>query len=361
MEAAGEAADVYEAMEAYHARGWTDGLPVVPPTAETAERFLEAAGLEAEDAVFHLAERRRTVRAGKVALNAVMAGCLPAYMPVILAALEAMADPAYNLHSSATSTGGAAPFMVVNGPVRREIGLNMEGNIYGPGSRAGATIGRALRLVIINCLGSKPGLLDRSTQGNPGKYSFTFAEWEEKSPWEPLSADLRHPAGASAVTLLAAEGPHNIQNHYGRGLGIARTAAATMAGLGSMSEGQSFFVFAPEHAHLLAEEFPTKRALREYLFENATLPLDLLLETGKIDRPVAADEKGRVRHALAPEDIHVVVAGGEAGGHSSWVPSWSRRRNGEAVTRPVLGAEARRALKKQGRPMGDERRGGSIE
>ena len=185
MEAVSEAADVYEAIEMYHEKGWTDGLPVVPPTPELVERFLEASGLDADDVVFHLAERKRTVRAGKVALNAIMAGCLPSYMPVILAALEAMADPAYNIHSSATSTGGAAPFMVVNGPIRHETGMNMQGNIYGPGNRAGATIGRALRLIIINCLGSKPGLLDRSTQGNPGKYSFTFAEWEETSPWEP--------------------------------------------------------------------------------------------------------------------------------------------------------------------------------
>lgn len=343
MDAVSEAVDLYEAMEVYHARGWTDGLPVVPPRPDLLERFLEASGLEAEDVVFRLAERKRTVRAAKVALNAIMAGCLPSYMPVILAALEAMADPAYNLHSSATSTGGAAPFMVVNGPVRHEIDLNMAGNIYGPGNRAGATIGRALRLVIINCLGSKPGLLDRSTQGNPGKYSFTFAEWEEKSPWEPLSVDLGHAEGRSAVTLLAAEGPHNIQNHYGRGRGIAETAASTMAGLGSMSEGQSFFVFAPEHAHLLGQEFPTKRELREYLFENATLPLRLLLKTGKIDKPIAADENGNVRHALTPEDVHVVVAGGEAGGHSSWVPSWSRRRNGETVTRPVLSAAERKS------------------
>ena len=348
MEAVSEAADVYEAIEMYHVKGWTDGLPVIPPTPELLGRFLEASGLDADDVVFHLAERKRTVRAGKVALNAIMAGCLPSYMPVILAALEAMADPAYNIHSSATSTGGAAPFMVVNGPIRHEIGLNMQGNIYGPGNRAGATIGRALRLIIINCLGSKPGLLDRSTQGNPGKYSFTFAEWEENSPWEALNVELGYEAETSTVTLLAAEGPHNIQNHYGKGLGIAETAAATMAGLGSMSEGQSFFVFAPEHAHLLAEEFPTKKELQEYFFENATLPLSQLLRTGKLDKPIAADDYGNVRHALKPDDIYIVVAGGEAGGHSSWVPAWSRRRNGEVVTRPVLSAAERRESHKSG-------------
>ena len=183
-------------------------------------------------------------------------------MPVILAALEAMADPAYNIHSSATSTGGAAPFMVVNGPVRHEIGLNMQGNIYGPGNRAGATIGRALRLVIHQLAWARSRAFwiapPREIRANN---SFTFSEWEETSPWEPLNLELGYPPETSTVTLLAAEGPHNIQNHYGKGRGIAETAAATMAGLGSMSEGQSFFVFSPEHAHLLGEEFPMKKRI----------------------------------------------------------------------------------------------------
>ena len=190
-----------------------------------------------------------------------MAGCLPAYMPVLLAALEAMADPAYNLHGSAASTGGAAPLMVVNGPVRNEIGMNGGGNVFGPGNRANAAIGRAVRLVLINCLGAVPHLLDRSTQGNPGKYSFTLAENEEASPWEPLHAERGFHPERSAVTLLAAEGPHNIQNHYGRAEGVLRTAAHTMASLGSLGPGQGFVVFAPEHANLIAGEFPGKRAV----------------------------------------------------------------------------------------------------
>ncbi|MEE9274392.1 MAG: hypothetical protein V3V62_03670, partial [bacterium] len=335
MEPAAWAGDLHEAIETFHKKGWTDGLPVVPPTEELLARFLEAAGLGEEDAVFRLPERRRTVTAGKIALNAIMAGCLPAYMPVLLAALEAMADPAYNLHSSAASTGGGAPFMVVNGPVRGEIGMNAGGNIFGPGCRANAAVGRAIRLVLMNCIGAVPGLLDRSTQGNPGKAGFTFAENEEASPWEPLHAERGLPAGGSAVTLFAAEGPHNIQNHYGRAHGILDTAAHTMSSLGSMSAGQSFLVFAPEHAALIGKEFPEKAAVKEYLFDRAHLPEALLRRTGKIDGPAWSKDPGKVRHALSPEDIFIVVAGGEAGGHSAWVPSWSRRRNGLAVTRPV--------------------------
>ncbi len=347
MQPVGWVGDLHEAIEEYHLRGWTDGLPVVPPTEELLARFLEAGGMEEGEAVFRLGERRRTVTAGKVALNAVLAGCLPDYMPVLLAALEAMADPDYNLHSSASSTGGAAPLMVVNGPVRRQIGMNAGGNVFGPGCRANSTIGRAIRLVLINCLGAVPGILDRSTQGHPGKAGFTIAENEEASPWEPFHVEKGFSPGTSAATLLAAEGPHNIQNHYGRAAGVLDTAAHTMASMGSMSPGQSFFVLAPEHAALIAEEFPTKRAAKEYLFERSYLPEEMLRRTGKLNGPSWSGDPAKVRRGLSPEDIHIVVAGGEAGGHSAWIPSWSRRRNGLAVTRPVLSAEERRARWKE--------------
>ena len=346
MEPAAWTEDFHSAVEEYHRRGWTDGLPIVPPTEERIAKFLAAAGMAENETLFHLAERRRKVPAGKIALNAIMAGCLPNYMPVLLAGLEAMADPDYNLHSSAASTGGAAPLMVVNGPVRDEINLNMAGNIFGPGHRANSAIGRAIRLVLINCIGAVPQLLDRSTQGNPGKFGLTFAENEEASPWESLSAEKGFKPGRSTVTLLAAEGPHNIQNHYGRANGILDTAAHTMSSLGSMSAGQSFFVFSPEHATLIGKEFPNKRAVKEYLFEHSGVPEILLRETGKITTAAWGNRPSRVPRALDPEDIWIAVAGGEAGGHSSWIPSWSRRRNGVTVMRPVLSSEERRAKKK---------------
>tara|TARA_Y100001960_G_scaffold330841_1_gene426052 strand:- start:1373 stop:2176 length:804 start_codon:yes stop_codon:yes gene_type:complete len=262
-------------------------------------------------------------------------------MPVIISALEAMADPEYNIHSSASSTGGAAPCIIINGPIRSEISINSGTNFYGPGTRANASISRAIRLILMNCLGAKPGLMDRSTQGNPGKYSLTFGENEELSPWEPLSIELGFKKEESTVTLLATEGPHNIQNHYGQSKGILDTACNTMSSLGSMSEGQSFFVFSPEHAKIISEKYKTKKAIKEYIFENAIIPENILIESGKINNNGWADEKGNVRHALTPEDIFIVVAGGEAGGHSSWVPSWSRRRNGITVTKKILSSESR--------------------
>ena len=228
-----------EAVEAYFERGWTDGLPVVPATAEAIRPFLAVAGLEPGDIVLTEATRRRSISAEKVAINAVMAGCRPEYMPVLLAALEAMADPAFTLHGAITSTGGSATLVVVNGPIRQRLGFNAGGNVFGPGWRANATLGRAIRLITLNCLGAQPGLLDRSTQGHPGKYSYCIAELEEANPWEPLHVTRGLPRETSAVTVFAAEGPHNVLSHYGETAEAVVVALAdAMAGLGSFSPGR---------------------------------------------------------------------------------------------------------------------------
>jgi len=326
-----------EAIESCFERGWTDGLPVVPATAERVQQFLAAAGREPDEVVVREATRRRTVTVEKVAINAVLAGCRAEYMSVLLAALEAMADPAYNLHGAITSTGGSAPLVVVNGPVARALGINAGVNLFGPGSRANATIGRALRLVILNCLGAQPGTLDRSTQGHPGKYSYCIAELEEESPWAPLHVEQGFPKDASAVTVFAAEGPHNVLTHYGHDAeAILVTLADAMAGLGSFSPGQSFLVLAPEHVRILARDGWTKPALREALYARARRTLAELKRAGKTPGPVApGDETRFVHRGEAPEDIFIVVGGGGAGGHSAFIPSWSRNRNSLAVTRPV--------------------------
>jgi hypothetical protein len=281
--------------------------------------------------------RRRTVTVEKVAVNAVLAGCRAEYMPVLLAALEAMADPAYNLHGAITSTGGSAPLVVVNGPIARALGINAGVNLFGPGWRANATIGRALRLVILNCLGAQPGTLDRSTQGHPGKYSYCIAELEEDSPWDPLHAERGFPRDASAVTVFAAESPHNVLTHYGHDAeAILVTLADAMAGLGSFSPGQSFLVLAPEHVRILARDGWTKPALREALYARARRTLAELKRAGKTPGPVTPEDETRFVHrGEGAEDIFIVVGGGGAGGHSAFIPSWSRNRNSLAVTRAV--------------------------
>jgi hypothetical protein len=248
-----------------------------------------------------------------------------------------MADPAYNLHGAITSTGGSAPLVVVNGPVARALGINAGVNLFGPGWRANATIGRALRLVILNCLGAQPGVLDRSTQGHPGKYTFCVAELEEESPWEPLHVERGFPRDASAVTVFAAEGPHNALTHYGHDAeAILVTLADAMAGLGSFSPGQSFLVLAPEHVRILARDGWTKPKLREALYTRARRTLAELKRAGKVPGPIASGDDARLVHrGEGPEDIFIVVGGGGAGGHSAFIPSWSRNRNSLAVTRAV--------------------------
>jgi hypothetical protein len=326
-----------EAVETCFERGWTDGLPVVPATEESVHRFLEAARREPHEVLFREPTRRRTVTVEKVAINAVLAGCRPEYMPVVLAAIEAMADPAYNLHGAITSTGGSAPLVVVNGPVRRAVGINGGGNLFGPGCRANATIGRALRLVTLNCLGARPGVLDRSTQGHPGKYTFCIAELEEGSPWEPLHVEQGFPRDASTVTVFAAEGPHNVLTHYGHDAeAILVTLVDAMAGLGSFSPGQSFLVLAPEHVQILARDGWTKARLREALYTRARRTMADLKRAGKAPGPLTPDDEACFVHrGEGPQDIFIVVGGGGAGGHSAFIPSWSRNRNSLVVTRHV--------------------------
>jgi hypothetical protein len=332
-----EVAGWAEAVETYFERGWTDGLPVVPATADAVRRFLDAAGRAPGEVVLTEPTRRRSITAEKIAINAVLAGCRPEYMPVLLAALDAMADPAFTLHGAITSTGGSATLIVVNGPIRHRLGFNAGGNVFGPGWRANATVGRAIRLVTLNCLGAQPGLLDRSTQGHPGKYSYCIAELEEENPWEPLHVDRGLPREASAVTVFAAEGPHNVLSHYGETADAIIVALAdTMAGLGSFSPGQSFVVLAPEHVRILARDGWTKPRLREALYAGARRTRADLKRGGKLEGAVApADEAAWVHRGGGPEDIHLVVAGGGAGGHSAFIPSWSRERNSLAVTREI--------------------------
>ncbi len=326
-----------EAVDTCFERGWTDGLPVVPATEASVRRFLESARWAPDEVVLREPTRRRTVTVEKVAINALMAGCRPEYMPVVLAALEAMGDPAYNLHGAITSTGGSAPLVVVNGPVRRALGINGGVNLFGPGWRANATIGRALRLVILNCLGAQPGVLDRSTQGHPGKYSFCIGELEEESPWDPFHVEHGFAPDASTVTVFAAEGPHNVLTHYGHDAeAILVTLADTMAGLGSFSPGQSFLVLAPEHVRILARDGWTKPRLRDTLYARARRSVADLKRAGKVPGPVGPDDDTRFVHrGDGPQDIFIVVGGGGAGGHSAFVPSWSRNRNSVVVTRPV--------------------------
>ena len=332
--------NVFALQEYFFENGWTDGLPVVPPTPERVSEFLEAAGGEPNETIGLVPTRQRRITVEKCAINAVMAGCRPEYFPVVVAVLKAMLHPVYNFHGSITSTGGSAQLVVVNGPIREQLGLNSGVNLFGPGNRANATIGRAVRLILINVCGAVPGVLDKATHGHGGKYSMVIAEDEETSPWPPLHVDRGFSADTSTVTVFAAEAPHNIQDHKSTtGEGILSSIAMEMASAGSWSDGESAIVVAPEHARLLRRDGWSREAVSNCLYLRAVRTYDELQRAGKIE---SAKHAGRVGHrGRGPEDILLLVAGGQAGGHSAFIPSWSRGRYSLAVTLPVTELSAR--------------------
>lgn len=374
-----EARDYFELMEHFYRMGWTDGLPIVPPTPERVATFLEAGGYDPGEVIMELPERNRVITMEKVAIQCVMAGCRPDYMPVVVAALRAMAQPEFRFQAVITSTGGAAIFVLVNGPIRKRLAMNSGVNVFGPGVRANATIGRALRLIVLNVAGARPGVLDKSTQGHPGKYTFCIAEAEELSPWEPWHVEQGFSPETSTVTVFAAESPHNIQNHISRDpKALLECIAREMASIGSFSIGQSVLVLCPEHARILARLGWSKAQIKASLYEHATQPVDELHRLGKVDHhfeqvadlmlSFQGDEatlKARLRQVgvrwedalrirdiarrlrqgqtrvmhrgLGPEDIVMVVAGGEAGGHSAFIPSWSRTRASLFQIQPIEG------------------------
>src|SRR5262245_37820408 len=236
------AQDEADAIEVAFSKGWSDGLPVVPPTEDRVRAMLEAARLEPGQQVAFIRDRAVAVTAEKVAINAVMAGCRPDYMPVVVAAVEAIGDPRWSYHGPGTSTGGAGVLMIVNGPVARELDINAGDNLFGPGWRANLTIGRALRLVMRNVCGSLPGLLDRGTLGHPGKVSYVIGENEEESPWTPLHVERGFQPAQSTVTVVAAEGPRQFYNQLSNTAeGVLTTLADDMRISGSVM-GQSTYI-----------------------------------------------------------------------------------------------------------------------
>jgi hypothetical protein len=338
--AAWELADAFEANEHFQREGLTDGLPIVPPTAETVRRFLAEAARAPGDVLAIEPVRRRRITAEKVAIAAVMAGCRPESMPVVVALVQAVAEPAFGLHGCTASTGGSAPFVVVNGPIRTRLGMHATHNALANGSPANATIGRTLRLLIINVLGGVPGGLDRSTLGHPGKFTFCVAEDEEDSPWLPLAAERGVDPGTSAVTVMAAASPHLIMNEWTRDPRelLSTYVAAIRANMLTYSiwAGNYALVIPPQHREPIAAAGWSKRDVRQYVFEEARVARREWRTAGKA-AVVSREDEARVHTALrTPDDLLVVAAGGPAGGHGAVIPPWYGSKS-LAVTRPVDG------------------------
>ena len=334
-----EVDDAFEANELFQRNGWTDGLPIVPPTEARVRACLDCAELRPDTLLGIEPVRRRHITAEKVAIAAVMAGCVPACMPVVAAAVRAMCDPQFGLHGSTASTGGSAPMLVVNGPVRQQIGMNATHNAFANASRANATIGRSIRLFLLNVLGGQPGQLDRSTLGHPGKFTFCLAEDEEDSPWLPLSAERGVPAGTSAVTVMSVESPHQIMNAWTRDPReiLDTYAAAIRANMLTYStwEGNYAMVIPKQHRLFFAEAGWTKQDIREYVFEVAQVARREWRSVGKSAVAGRKDEERMYRALRTPDDLLVIAAGGPAGAFGAIVPPWYGKKS-LAVTVPVV-------------------------
>lgn len=336
--AAYEVADAFEANELFQRNGWTDGLPIVPPTEAGVVRFLQAAGLQAETVVGVEPVRRRRITAEKLAIAALMAGCLPEHMPVVVAIVKAMCAPEFGLHGTTASTGGSAPFVVVNGPIRTRLGMNATHNALANAARANATIGRSLRLFIINVLGGIPGQLDRSTLGHPGKFTFCVAEDEEDSPWTPLAQERGVPAGRSAVTVLSVESPHQIMNEWTHDPAevLDTYVAAIRANMLTYSiwEGNYALVMPKQHRQTFVAAGWDKRRIREYVHAHAHVKRREWRTVGK-GAVAGLKDEDRLHRALGtPDDLLVIAAGGPAGAFGAILPPWYGSKS-RAVTMPI--------------------------
>lgn len=348
--------DPWQAIERLYEMGLTDGLPVVPPTDELVSAMLAGGSWAEDDVLLYEPSREISVTAHLAAVNAVMAGARPEYFPVIGATLQAMSDPRFRLHLPTTSTGGAAVLIAVNGPIRDQIGVHYRENLFGPGFRANATIGRTTRLVLRNCLSAIPGVLDKSTQGHPGKFALCFGEDETASPWEPFHVARGFDESTSTVTVFPCESGHNVVNHGAADPEtLLRCFSDTMAAGGSFSNGYSIIVFAPEHANKIGAAGWSRTRVQEFLYENASRSVADLKRMGKIESAVVdtdwsdpnwrpsghqtvaeGDDERMVHRGWGPDDISIFVGGGSAGGHSAFFPSWSRARIVAPITKEIV-------------------------
>jgi len=335
--AAIETRDALDAIELFYQKGWTDGLPIIPPTEGLIRAMLDSVQMEPDTVIGSIPERSRVFTAELVAVNAVMAGCLPEYFPVVVAGISAISDPAFGLHGPSASTHGAAILMIVNGPITEAIGLNSGQNVFGPGHRANATIGRALRLVLINAGGAPE--FDRSTLGHPGKFTYCIAE-NETTDWQPLHVERGFDPSDSTVTVFAAESPNQMNNHTAlRAENILLTLADRMSALGTFNMGgqtEMAVIICPEHYHTLNLQGWDKAGVRQFLYDKAARPLSDLKKGGYIEKPVEdGDEKILIRAVPSPDDILLVVAGGAAGRFSACIPGWANMKACHSVTRAL--------------------------
>ncbi len=348
-----EFADYWDWFELACERGWTDGLPVAPPTEERVLAILRYLNRDPGEVVGVIPPRAGVATVEQVAVQCAMAGCAPEHVPVVVAAVDAMLDPVFNLHGVQCTTNPCAPLVIVSGPVVGALGFNSKEGCFGGGSRANTAVGRAIRLILWNIEGGIPGRTDMATLGMPGKYAFCVAENHEGSPWPPIHTDYGLAAGASAVTVFACGSPDPVFAP-GDAERILRVLATTLPTTGVNmfhAAGQYLVTFSAKVARELARAGYTKDAVRRWLHEHARYHLGWLRRSGVLAEGEAhtyywghGEEHVPDLHALPDdtvlpmvrrvEDIHILVAGGDSQWWIGFSPGWGNY-GGDAVTRPI--------------------------
>ena len=319
-------------VEACFERGWSDGLPVVPPTDVRVLRMLQGTRRRPEEIVGRIPPNLAECSVEKVAINAVMAGCKPEYMPVVLAAVEAALEPVFTLHGLLATTYFSGPVLIVNGPIVKRIGMNSGINALGQGNRANATIGRALQLIVRNVGGGRPGEADRATLGGPGKYTFCFAEDESDAGWEPLSVSRGFARGASTVTLFQGEGVQGFVDQKSRTPeALARSLAMGLCAIGHPKTAQmqrAILVLSPEHYAIFLEAgWDRKRIEKEILAATVRPGKDLVAGANGVGEGIPAAQANEAVPKFYEDALLIVRAGGPAGLFSAILPGWIAGRN----------------------------------
>lgn len=336
-----EFASAEDEFEAMYDRGWSDGLPLIPPTPERVSRMLSGTTRSPDEIVAVVPPDLVACTVEKVAINAVMAGCLPEYLPVVLAALEAACSDEFNMHGVLATTMGVGPVLIVNGPVTQRIAMNADMNCFGQGTRANSTIGRALQLVVRNVGGGRPGEIDRSTQGNPGKLGMCFAERLD-SPWPTIAADAGVEA-PDAVTVFAGEAPRIIVDQLSRRPEslVALFADALLATVSPrwVYGIDALLILSPEHLARFIDAGWPKEQFRDALLERLEVPCASIIRgVGGIDDGLPARFEDAVLPKFRPGGLLIGVAGGPAGLFSSVFGGWASGPTGSIpATRAITG------------------------
>jgi len=340
-----EVEDYEAAVELYFENNWSDGIPIVPPTEHKVQAMMNYVKRSPSEVLGVVPPRNGVVTVEKLAVNAVMAGCKPAYFPVLLAAFDALIDPHHVLNGVQTTTHCCVSLLVVNGPIVKELDFNTSWGSLGSGYRSNGTIGRAIRLVLWNAGGNFPWTVDRSTHAHPGKWSYVLAENEDRNPWQPFSADRGFAAGANTVTVFACEAPHSVVC-YGTPDEMLVPICSAMSNLGSNvqhSWGESMLVLNPWNAEYFHSHGYTKEDIKQHIFEHARVSRNTARACGNLHQFLHGKywskeiqesiEDVRVPIVAKPEDIHIVVSGGERYFAQS-LPGWGGS-GGFAVTREI--------------------------